>query len=121
MATLTEVNLPQEDQMPTLSDVVSIPKNSIVDGIITEAKIQRWSQVITDAETLKKFKDPEQKMIFVKFKTDLGINGSDKFYYTDKPTSTSRLGKFLKEFGLLKFGTKVKIKFDTEGKSEISL
>jgi len=105
--------------------VVDSPKDTILDGVVTEiSEVTTWREHLTaqgNEKSIDKFPNPDQEIVHISYETagEDAIRGVDTVAYYEKPRDRSKLGKLLKKYGDLKEGTPVKIQFDGEGYSSI--
>ena len=106
-------------------NVVESPKDQIMDGVITAISDKTtWNDHLTamgNEKAIAKFPNPGQEIINVSYEVtkDPSLKGTDQVAYYDKPRDRSKLGKLLTKYGDLDVGTKIKIKFNGDGYSEM--
>jgi len=107
-------------KIPTKEDIVETPRNKTIEVVITNVDIKTWEEIITDPETLKKFKNPKADQLIIYYENAAeGIKGNENFGFFEKPTDASKLGRFLKVYDRAEVGVKIQVYFDIEGKSSI--
>lgn len=110
----------QELNIPKLQDLKVIPKDETLDAVVIDLDVQTWEQLTKDNEKKKNLRDPDGKVLIVKYDA-AGFIRSDNFPFTENPTNTSRYGRFIEKYGDFKVGQKIKVLFDEDGKSDILL
>lgn len=106
------------------SQVVEIPKDVILDGIVVDVLLTTWRELLDNEESIKKFNNPDQQIVNIKFECkheDKIFKGTQNLTYDSNPSSNSKLGKFLNKYETLEAGTKIKVLYDGEGYPEIKL
>ncbi len=107
--------------MPTKKDLREVPMDCKEDGIIVNVETKTWREMLKP-ESLEKFKEENRDDLQIILTYDVkGFLRTEKFYYTKEPTNTSRLGRYLIKYEEIKVGTKIRVDFDEEGKSNIIL
>lgn len=105
------------------STVVENPKDTVVEGVITNLEIKTWTEKLKEfPDRLKKFDKPDEKQAFISFECshkDVLFKGEQSVSYSDTPLSTSLLGKLLNKYGDLSPGVKVRIDYDDKGKGKL--
>jgi len=106
--------------IPSKEDLRKVPANETVEATIVDVDVKSWRELIENPDTLAKFKDPEALQLIVKYDAK-GFIREEKFFYSEKPTTTSKLGRFLLRYDTPEVAKKIMVDFDSEGKSEILL
>lgn len=109
---MTELNIPKQ------IDLKAIPKDDIIEGIIINLEVKTWNDITKDETKRKNLKNPDGKVLFVKYEVDELIR-ENKFPFTEKPTTNSKYGRFIIKYGDFAIGQKIKIQFDSDGYTEI--
>ncbi|MDH4127256.1 MAG: hypothetical protein OEV44_00770 [Spirochaetota bacterium] len=105
------------------STIVENPKDTVVEGVITNLEIMSWSEKLKDyPKRLEKFDKPEEKNVFINFECvhkEVKFKGEQSISYSETPLVTSALGKLLYKYGDLSPGTKVRIDYNLDGKGKL--
>lgn len=108
----------KETPLPSKKDLREVPKDVKEDGIVIDVSIKSWKDIITNPERLKKFKNPDDLQIIIKFEVK-GFIREEKFNYDRNPTTTSRLGRYILRYDTPEVGQKIRVDFDEKGNSKI--
>ena len=110
-----------ELQIPTKKDLRKVPMDCKEDGVIVNVETKTWREILKP-ESLEKFKEENRDDLQIILTYDVkGFLRTEKFYYTEKTPSTTRLGRYLSKYDEIKVGSKVRVDFDDEGRSSIIL
>lgn len=104
-------------------DVISSPKDEILDAVIIEANKTTWAEII-DPEKISKFEEPNKEIVQIKYEVlyeGRHIKGEDTFNYFDKPMDNSKLGLYLNKYESFEPSTKIRIVYDSKGIGKIKV
>ena len=109
-----------ERKIPTLEDLKKVPADEIVEAVIIDVKLHTWREKVKDIENTKfKEEDYDKEIVTIKFDYN-GFIRDETYYFSEEPTTTSQLGRFMVKYGEYpKIGAKVKVFFDEDSKSKI--
>lgn len=111
----------EQTNLPRLTDVIQLPKDTTEDATVLSVTQETWTQHLNE-EQVKKFKDPDVMQVFVKYETqESGFVGEDSLRHYEKPTSGTKLGKYLNKYGDFEVGQQIKILWDGNSKPSIML
>lgn len=113
--------------LPTRKDLKVIPKDETKDAVIVDLEISTWGEITKDEEKKKKLKNPDDKVLLIKYDVD-GLIRRDMLPIRDNPTTSSKYGRFIVKYDTENnpefkpiVGMKVKVLFDADGNSDILL
>jgi len=106
--------------IPKKKDLKVIPKDEVVTAVVINLESKTWFEFTKDETKKLNLKNPDGKLLVVKYDCN-GFIRSDIFPYSENTTDSSKYGKYIEKYGDFEIGQKVKVYFDSEGKSDISL
>lgn len=117
-------------KLPTQKDVISKPKDEIVDTVLLTSEIKTWRDIIAlehQPKFVRNSKDQNEnvldnKNIVIKFEykyKDITHNDELVLSYSASPTSGSQLGKLLQKYGDLEPGLEFKVRYDDKSKPKV--
>jgi len=113
--------------LPKAKDLKAIPKDTILEGVIIDLEIKTWLELTKNEEKKKNLKNPDGKVLCIKYEV-VGLLRNETIPISDNPTTNSRYGRFILKYNIdddknfmPTVGMKIKVMFDSEGKSEIIL
>lgn len=108
----------EETKLPGKSDLREVPKNRTIESVVTKVEVKTWRELIEDPKVLEKFSDPDAKQIIVTYESE-GFSRDEKFNFMEKPTTTSRLGRYIVRYDTPKVGQTISVDWDSESKPTI--
>ena len=109
---------PQKDLLEfTTNDVVQLPTNEVIDGVVLGMEIVDAKDVWGD-----KAKNPKQKVLKIRYEVlGYGIHGEEivNYYPKGQVSSRSKLGQIINRYGGLKVGLRIKVDFDAKSNYKI--
>ena len=103
------------------SNVIPAPRDTILDAHVIGLKKTTWREHLQDEEKIRKFKNPDEQIVSITWRTENGFEGSEQVPFYEKPSDNTKLGKILKKYGDLRKGTRLKILFDSNGYPSVHL
>ena len=103
--------------------VVQVPKDTILDGIVIDVKKSTWLQIISP-DKIGKFENPNDEILVISYEckfNDKILKGEDTVRYYPEPMANSKLGQFLEKYENLKAGVSVKVEYSGDGFPSIKL
>ena len=123
---MTENNL----DIPTQADLLKVPKDTTTDAVVIDLEVKTLLEVTKDETKKKNLKNPEQKMLKVRYES-AGFRREDSFFLQEPDkqlTDGSKYGRLMTKYNLDNdptfkpfVGMKVKVLWDDKGHSEIML
>lgn len=115
-------------KLPTIDDLIVIPKDKTMPAIILNAEVKTWREILENKpESLNKFPEDnkDDKRVVIKYEVKLLDDKShiseDNLVYYENPTTGTYLGQFIQKYGSWETGTEIKVLFDKESKPKILL